>query len=131
MAKSSQFKFPYIKGRPMIMAKLGLSKNKSRYFRLLIDSGADYTLISKSDAAVLGLNYKNINTKEIKVEIANLAFIHTKKSHLTITIEDNSFKIPVLIAKEEVECLLGRKGIFDKFDILFREKEGQVIFIEI
>jgi len=115
----------------MIMAKLGLSKNKSRYFRLLIDSGADYTLISKSDAAVLGLNYKNINTKEIKVEIANLAFIHTKKSHLTITIEDNSFKIPVLIAKEEVECLLGRKGIFDKFDILFREKEGQVIFIEI
>ncbi len=36
--------------------------------------------------------------------------------------------ISVMIAKEEVECLLGRKDIFDKFDITFREKEQQVIF---
>lgn len=112
----------------MLMAKLRKENGKARYFEFLIDSGADYTLISRSDGLILDIDYNELQTKEIKVEVANLNFIHTKEVKLFITIEDKDFAIPVLIAKEEVECLLGRKGIFEHFDITFQESQQQVIF---
>ncbi|MDH5597289.1 MAG: retroviral-like aspartic protease family protein [Candidatus Peregrinibacteria bacterium] len=111
------------------MAKLYGSAERGRFFRLLVDSGADYTLISSSDALILGIEYKKISTREVKVEVANLAFIHTKKTRLVIEIEGVKLSIPVLVAKEEVECLLGRKGVFTYFDILFQEQRQQMIFI--
>jgi len=123
-----QFKFPYIKGYPKLMAKLGIQNQTARYFRFLIDSGADYTVIPNSYAALLGLEYNKIESEEIKVEVANLAFMHTKKTNLTLTLEGHNFEIPVLIAKEEAECLLGRKGIFEHFDITFQERNEEVIF---
>jgi hypothetical protein len=51
----------------MLTAKLQKGKNKARYFEFLIDSGADYTLISKSDAYLLGIEYEKIDTKELKL----------------------------------------------------------------
>ena len=122
------FNFHYIHGRPMIMAKLGVSPESSRYFRLLIDSGADYTIISQKDAILLGLDYRKMRSPEIKVEVANLTSIHAKKTTLWITIETVELRIPVLVTKEEVECLLGRKGVFDYFDVTFQEGKEQVLF---
>lgn len=113
----------------MLLAKLRKKSGKARYFEFLIDSGADYTLISQYDAQLLGVEYKRIKQKEIQVEVANLAFIHTKKTMLILTIENENFPIPVLIARENVESLLGRKGLFNKFDILFKENQEEVIFI--
>lgn len=112
----------------MLMAKLRKPRGKARYFEFLIDTGADYTLISQYDAQLLGIKYKNIKQKEIKVEVANLAFIHTKKVSLLLTMEGRDFTIPVLIAREKVESLLGRKGVFEHFDILFQEHNEEVIF---
>jgi predicted aspartyl protease len=112
----------------MLMAKLKKGKGRARYFEFLIDSGADFTLISKADAYLLGIDYKELPGKEIKVEVANLAFIHAKQTRFTISIEGHDFTIPVLIAKEEVERLMGRKGIFENFDITFKELEKEVIF---
>ena len=123
-----QLKFPYSNGRPALTAKLRKGNNKARYFEFLIDSGADFTLISQSDALLLGIEYKSIKTKEIKVEVANLTYIHAKRTNITITIGNNNFAVPVLVAKEEVERLLGRKGVFDKFDVTFKEKSQEVIF---
>lgn len=110
------------------MAKLRDKNEKFRYCEFLVDSGADYTMIPNSTALVLSLEYEKIDSEEIKVEVANLAFMHTKKTTLTLTLEGHDFEIPVLIAKEEAECLLGRKGIFENFDILFQENQQQIIF---
>lgn len=66
----------------------------------------------------------------MQVEVANLAFIHTKKTTLTLTIEKENFPVPVLVARENVESLLGRKGLFNKFDVLFKENEEKVVFIK-
>mgnify|MGYP001589616802 CR=1 FL=1 len=71
----------------MLMAKLSKDQNQGRYFKFLIDSGADYTLIPKSKAILLGLNYKKLKDTETKVESANHSYIKTKKTKLTITIE--------------------------------------------
>lgn len=67
-----RFKFPYIQSRPQITAKLRKRNGRTRYFNFLLDSGADFSLISKSDAIVLGIDYSLIESKEIKVEVANL-----------------------------------------------------------
>lgn len=111
----------------MIMAKLRAKQGRARYFEFLIDSGANYTLISKSDAYVLGIDYKNIKKNEIKVEVANMTFIHGKKINLILIIENIELKIPVFVAKEEIENLLGRKGVFEYFDVLIQERKKQVI----
>lgn len=123
-----QYKFPYRKDRPALTARLCVPGNRARYFDFLIDSGADITLIPSSDAMILGLKYSAIEGEEIEVEVANMTILHTKRVGLDITIEDDTFRIPVLVAKEEVERLLGRKGVFDKFDITFREKDKEVVF---
>ena len=112
----------------MITAKLRKPRGKARYFRFLIDSGADYTLISQKDAFLLGINYKKIRRKEIKVELANSSSVSAKKIELLLSIENLEFKIPVLIFKKEVDSLLGRKGVFDLFDITFKEREGFIVF---
>ena len=66
-----QYKFPYINARPAIMAKLWISKESLRYFEFLVDSWADFTIISKSSATYLWIDYKNIKSEEINVEVAN------------------------------------------------------------
>lgn len=125
-----QHKFPYKKGRPLITVKLKYKKNVGRYFELLLDSGADFTLISKSQALLLGLQYSKIKSKEIKVEVANLTLIHAKKAKLRLALLDDEFAIPVLVAKEEVEPLIGRKGFFEYFDVLFQERMNQIVLIK-
>lgn len=125
-----QLEFEYSQGRPVLTAKLGKTKNNSKYFEFLIDSGADYTIIPQSDAEILGINYENIKSKEIIIEAANLTKIRTKEVRLTITIRDISFTIPVLISEKEVERLIGRKGLFDKFEITFKQKLNKVVLKE-
>ncbi len=124
-------KFAYSNGRPTMTAKLSVGKNKARYFEFLVDSGADMTLISRSDAIVLGVNYDEIDVPEMKVEVANLSHIHTKKCLMTIEMDGEKFRIPVLVAKEEVERLLGRAGIFTRYEVVFRERAGEVEFRKI
>lgn len=112
----------------MLMAKIRKQDGNARFFEFLIDSGADYTLISRYSAQLLGIHYKDIQAEETQVEVANLALIHTKKVQLILTIESHDINIPVLIANENVSPILGRKGIFENFDVLFQERDKQVVF---
>jgi len=110
------------------MAKLSKGSNPARYFELLIDTGADFTLISRSDASLLGIKYNEIKSETVKVEIANLEKINARKTLLNIEINGEKFKIPILVANGEVESLLGRKGVFEHFEVTFKESEQQVLF---
>ena len=112
----------------MLMAKLGKDKTSARYFEFLIDSGSDYTLIPKSAATLIGIDYNHIPKQKTKVETANLQSINAKRTELHLDIRGEQLKIPVLVCEEEVECLLGRKGVFENFDITFQERAQQVIF---
>ncbi len=114
------------------MAKLqNKDNNRSKYFEFLIDSGADYTLLSSIDAFSLGVDYTILLAKETKVEVANSTIIYAKETTFLINIGDSKFQIPVLISKENIEPLLGRKGVFNNFDITFRESAKEVVFQKI
>ena len=114
----------------MIMATICQPNGRARYFEFLIDTGADYTLISRYDAALLGIDYAEIAKEETKVEAANLSFLHTKKVNLIINIEKEALTVTVLIAKEDAEALLGREGVFKQYDVLFQKNYQQVVFIK-
>lgn len=112
----------------MVTARLWPEGKRQRYFEFLVDSGSDFTLISRSDGMFLGVDYTLLDGEEVEVQVANMTVLHTKKVKLMLEICDETFEIPVLVAKEEVERLLERKGVFDKFDITFREKDMEVVF---
>jgi len=131
MGNTSKLELAYIRERPMLMAKLGLPGERGRYFELLIDSGADHTLISRSDAMIFGLDYDKLTTKEMELEAANQTKILARKVTLQITLNDEDLLIPVFISKVEVQPLLGRKGVFDRYDVIFKEREQKVIFKKI
>lgn len=87
-------------------------------------------MIWQGDALTLGIEYNKIKGEEYKAEVANFDLLHTKEVDLEININDQFIKVPALITKEPLDPLLGRKGIFDHFDILFQEAQEQVTFIE-
>jgi len=121
-------KLQYIDEKPRLTAKFQVDGGTARYLTLLIDSGADYTLISHISALLLGVDYHSLDVPEIDLETANLEIMKAKKIHLTITIEGQNLTIPVLISNQYIENLLGRNGVFKHFDILFQESRQKVIF---
>jgi predicted aspartyl protease len=102
--------------------------DKAKFFQFTIDTGADYTLISRADAMYLGIEYSRIRQKEINAEVANCTPMRTKLVRLSMEIGGRNFLVPVLVASGQVGCLLGRIGVFEHFDVLFREREQEVIF---
>ncbi len=129
MVNTSPFETHYRHGRPMITAKLQKGNLSAKYFEFLIDTGADFTLMSQYDASLFGVQYDDINSVEIKIEAANQTLLHAKKAKVNIILGTHSLLVPILISREQVEIpLLGRKGIFDQFKITFEEREGVVVF---
>lgn len=113
----------------MLMGKLCNRKSGiSKYFEFLIDSGSDYTLIANSHAISLCLNYDEISNPEITLKVANHQQMKGKQIRLVFTLENINFDIPVVVTKQEVECLLGRTGVFEPFNVIFQESKRQVIF---
>ncbi len=125
-----QHEFPYIHGRPRITAKLGKNKDELHFIDFLVDTGADYTMMSRFDAAAIGVDYEDIKAKEIVLEAANMTTIRGKETRLIMDIRDITFSIPVIITKGENERVLGRIGFFDRFDVTFKQKHGSIILCE-
>lgn len=123
--------FSYIKGKPKIVTTVLNDKGHERYVEFLVDSGADYTVLSKTSAAFLDIDYKDIRSAEVYLEAADMRTIKGKKIHLVIKIGSKNILAPVFIANQVVENLLGRHGIFDHYEITFKEKDMQIIFKEI
>lgn len=94
----------------------------------MLDSGADVSVISKDMAEAIGISTEG----EVMVAngvtgpgefVSSHVAIHIEKGH-----EDYRFDIPVSITLKPYELppLLGRSGIFDKFEITFKEHEKRI-----
>ncbi len=96
-------------------------------FHPFIDSGADITLLPYSFGIMLGLSKELKNIKELKgVRGIGLPVIIT---HVKMRIGEIELEPRVAWALiEEVPPLLGRLDIFDRFEIIFKEREGKIIF---
>jgi len=96
----------------------------------LIDSGADFTVVPKDLATILGLKEETLTTETAGIG----GKVPVKKSRLNFRIigrrEEYPLNIPVLVLQEEnsdVPLLLGRNGFFESFHITFQQNKEKII----
>jgi len=114
---------------PAVTVSLIKRDSKEEFsFLVLIDSGAEVSLFTKSDSQLLGIPLD----KGEKIEIGSAsgdkfsAFLHP----VILKIGDERFKIKVAFSeKDNVPRILGRNPAFSYFFIIFDNKNQNTIFI--
>ena len=92
-----------------------------------IDSGADVCLVPKSVGEALGFSLEQGEVQELSGVGEGRVAVAFKTVRMSIG--GNPFDCRIAWALiEEVPPLLGRKDVFDRFAVLFREWEGKVFF---
>lgn len=94
---------------------------------LYIDSGADITLLPYSVGDLLGFQMKpGEKTEEIGGIAGKIPIIFRQAK---IKIDTHTLEIKVAWSLfEEVPSLLGRKDIFDSFEITFKQNQDLILF---
>jgi len=113
--------------RPTARIFLQSTKNEWYAFRVYIDSGADMSLFTKTDAKLLGLDlYKGEYRPIIGIGKTLIpAYTHKVK----MKIEETTLNVSTSFAdSDEVPRLLGRTDIFKHFRITFNEQNLETIF---
>ncbi len=97
-------------------------------FHPYIDSGADVTLIPLSLGKLLGFKINEKAIEHIGGIHGSVPVIYLMK---TLQIGDKQLQAAVAWALvEEVPPLLGRRDVFDHFDVLFQQKKGVILLSE-
>ena len=112
--------------RPTARIFLQSTKNEWYAFRVYIDSGADMSLFTKTDAKLLGLNlYKGEYRPIIGV---GKTLIPAYTHRIKMKIEETTLNVHTSFAdSDEVPRLLGRTDIFKHFKITFNEQNLETI----
>lgn len=98
-------------------------------FHPYIDSGADITLIPLSLGKLIGLSVDQNKIKHIGGIRGSVPVIYSQAKMKIGGIEMNVNIAWALI--EEVPPLLGRRNIFDKFHITFKQNKEEIVFNEL
>ncbi len=96
---------------------------------MLVDSGAEVSLISLKVGQDLGLNLADAESILLAETIGGR--VEYVLRNLEITIDEHTFITPVAWLQNSIETeqlLLGREVVFDKFNIEFRQAEEKIIF---
>jgi Aspartyl protease len=112
------------------MYTVGLKSAHSELWdcRMLIDSGADISLISKKTGEELGLQRSDEEeTLSAKGIGGTISYLRRK---IIVVIDSHAVAASVAWCQnaEVADLILGRKDIFDAFNIEFRQHENRIIF---
>ena len=93
-----------------------------------VDSGATFTIFSTDDANRIGIDWKNGASQMIVV--GNGSFILTYIHNLSIQIGEWQITAPIGFSERLGVGfnILGRKGIFDQFQVCFNDRTRKVTF---
>lgn len=114
--------------RPRIDIKIayGLINKK---FNALLDSGADYCLLPKTVGTELGLK---LPEKSSGTSLGVGGQVPVK--HIKLDLKLGSYKLKIIFAwfytQDNIPVIIGRKGIFDQFNIDFCQKENKIVLRE-
>ena len=94
-------------------------------FRFFLDSGADVSMLPASAAAFVGLQSGAAAMKVTGVEGGS---IEAAVSELRLRLGSLDIGIPCLVSPiEDTPYLLGRAGIFDRFNVLFDNAHRRIV----
>lgn len=96
----------------------------------LIDSGADVSLVKLKLGELLGFKLKEGEEIKQLSGIGTSAIPYVPRT-VKMKIGEKEFGARIAWSLiEDVPLVLGRLDIFDKFDVLFKEREGKVVFTD-
>jgi len=110
------------------MANVEIISTERKYScEMLVDSGADITLIPRSLGEFLGLSFEGKKILELRgIGEGAIPYVIEK---IKIKIGKYEFESRIGISMvEEIPLILGRLDIFDNFNIEFKQKGGVTIF---
>ncbi len=107
--------------RPVADVEISKGQNKLT-MSFYVDSGADLTLIPKSLGDSLGLESDASDIKEVQGVGARQIPVVLRKVNLKIGKKELEAEVAWSLI-EEVPLLLGRKDIFDNFEISFKDNK--------
>lgn len=123
----SQFVFEY-KDFPLIPIKFFSMGKETPIIDALLDSGGDFIVVPFAIAKYLGLKLKKAGNVDTAGGETTL-----KKTYVNMAInnEDREFKYDNLEIhvsnRNDIPVLLGRKPIFEDYEIIFKKYENQLI----
>jgi len=95
--------------------------------RLLLDSGADYTLLPKSLGELAGLDFSRLR----KLTVTGVEGRGVKAYLGTIRLRIAGLVLPLIPcmygSSDTTPLLLGREGFFDLFDVAFDNRRKKVV----
>jgi hypothetical protein len=96
-------------------------------FHPYIDSGADLTMIPLSLGRLLGWHVDESRVEQIGGIRGSVPVIYKKN---LIKIGDKEFSAQIAWSLiEQVPPLLGRVGVFDRFEVTFKQQEKTILFL--
>ncbi len=95
---------------------------------MIIDSGADFSVISHQSGRDLGFNLAD--SEEILIAQTIGGMVEYVLRRVEMMIDDHYFKAPVAWLQNNTTdvMVLGREVVFDKFDIHFKQADEEIIF---
>ena len=97
---------------------------------MVVDSGADQSILPKSIALRLNISLKKDCVKEVTIGVGGRKNIYFMKNKIQATIGHFKRMVPIAFADgSDIPPLLGRLGFMEIFDVLFSKKH-KVIFKE-
>ena len=98
---------------------------------VLVDSGAVYTILSIDDAQRIGIDWER--GRQQMIVVGDGSFIPTYIHDLTLRIGEFEITAPIGFSERLGVGfnLLGRKGIFDQFQVCFNDHIRKVTFQKI
>lgn len=122
--------FPYEEKRSSIFRLIKRPVAKVRFwskkfdrwleYTMIVDTGADYTLLPFSKAKDLGVDLEKDCQRFATIGVGGAETVYFLRRKTKISIGDRERKIPVgFLEKEDIPPLLGRQGCLDTFDVLF------------
>jgi hypothetical protein len=100
-----------------------------RAITMYIDSGADVSIMMRSFGELFGHEVKK--GKKIRLKGVGPAHINAYIHKMEILIGEDAVPVEVAIAEDDsVPNILGRKHIFDIFEITFNNKEQHTSFLK-
>jgi hypothetical protein len=100
----------------------------SKDFEMLVDSGADFSVIDFETGKMLGFDVSIGEISNFGEGVGSR--IEYVMREVTMTLAGHTFKANVawLLDENIVEAILGRETVFDLFDIEFKQADEEVIF---
>ena len=114
------------KGRPQIVIEVKC-ENIVKEYEALVDSGADNSLLPKRAGLQLGLKLPSA-ASGYSTGVGGRVPLKYVALEVKFGPEVLRLKFAWLYTCDDIPVIIGRKGIFNHFNVDFRQKENKIIF---